>query len=285
MCAYGIIIHGGAGDSDTDDPHAKGTMQKIIDSSCKMLRDGCSAVDVAEHAVSEMENSGKFNAGAGSCLTEKGTIEMDAGIMNGETMQCGAVAIINGVKNPVMVARQVMSESEHSLIAGNGALEFALAHGFSKFEIVPKKTQMEKLEKILMHKYGTVGAVVIDAKSNIVSAVSTGGIWSKTCGRIGDSAIAGSGFYANNSAGGAVATGEGDVIIKSCLTKNVCDMMYSGISVQEAADIAIHDLGRLGGKGGVIAVGRDGKIGASFNTKTMLFAHVSDDGAEEPPSF
>ena len=254
MSRYGILIHGGAGKLDSDQDSfilsLKEELKKIVTSSFSLLENNENALNVSQQAIIMMENSGIFNAGSGSCLTENKTMEMDAGIMDGRTLDCGAVGVLKSIKNPIKVAKKVMDNSHHSLITGDGALKFALSHGFSKYEMIPNDKQLQKFEKlkekkILNEKYGTVGAVVIDKKNNVASAVSTGGMWLKTEGRIGDSAIVGSGFYAKNNVGAVVATGNGDAIMKSCISKRICDLMESGNQVQNATDTAIDELGKL----------------------------------------
>lgn len=286
MANYGIIIHGGAGRSggypeDVARP-ITAALGDIIESSCMMLEEGMEAIDVAEHAVMRLEDSGLFNAGMGSCLTDKKTIEMDAGIMDGSTMRCGGIGLLKGVKNPICIARKVMEVSEHSLIAGDGADQFAQVHDFEKFEIPVTADKLRKYGDMVKkrtagEKFGTVGAVVLDRHSNVASAVSTGGIWLKRAGRIGDSAVVGAGYYASNGVGGAVSTGNGDIILKAASAKTACNLMET-LPAQDATDAAVADLGRLGGMGGIIAVDRNGNFGASFNTEAMPHAYRSKNG-------
>ena len=268
MSKHGILVHGGAGDGTPDDGVST-TMNGIADESYSILDGGGRAVDVALHCITRMEDDGAFNAGAGSCLTSDGTIEMDAGMMNGKTMECGGVGAIKHVRNPIMVAWHVMSGSAHSLVVGGGASEFARSHGIQRHEIAPGRVQLRGLEAA-REKYGTVGCVVLDKDGDLAAAVSTGGVWGKTPGRVGDSAIVGAGYYAKNGAGAAVTTGNGDVLMKSCAAKRACDIMESGAAAQAAADLTIRELGCMrGGLGGLITVDYTGRTGVSYNTGMM----------------
>ena len=269
MSKYGIIIHGGAGktlDASTD--KIENALKDVIKSSCLELGDGGTAITVAESAVSTLEDSGLFNAGAGSYTTQHGTVEMDAGIMDGCTMRCGGVGSITSVKNPVSVARKLMDDSPHTLLAGPQASEFAVLAGFSPHRIQSGVISSSVNTQPL--KYGTVGATVIDDNSNLAAAVSTGGLPNKLPGRIGDSAVVGSGYYAKNRVGAAVATGDGDVILKACLSKRAVDLMASGILAQKAAEKCISELGSYDdGLGGIITLDWRGNHGVSFNTESM----------------
>lgn len=268
MPRYGILVHGGAGDGRPDDA-ASGVLRDAVRRSHSALDRGAGAVGVARACIVMMEDSGAFNAGLGSCLTRDGTVEMDAGMMDGSTMRCGGAGAVRDVRNPIDVAWHVMTGSGHSLIVGEAASEFARLHGIRRHAMVPRRGQLARLAAI-REEYGTVGCVVMDRNGNIAAAVSTGGVWNKAPGRVGDSAIAGAGYYAKGGVGAAVATGNGDVIIKSGVSRRVCDLLESGMTVQDAADSAISELGRLGGgKGGVIALDWDGGAGVSFNTGMM----------------
>ena len=272
MVKYGILIHGGAG-AKTNKEGIQPIMSRVVDEAHILLGEGHTAVDVACRAVVIMEDSGVFNAGIGSCLTQTKMIEMDAGIMDGQTMQCGGIGAIKNIKNPIIAAKNVMYESDHSLIVGNEALKFSMSYGIQKYDMIPTDEQLKKLKILTNEKFGTVGAIVIDKKKNIAAAVSTGGVWNKIPGRVGDSAIVGVGYYAKNGIGAAVATGNGDVIMKSCISKTICDMLEFK-NAQSAADSAIKDLGILeGGKGGVIVIDKNSNIGISFNTETMSCTH------------
>ena len=272
MAKTGILIHGGAG-SGTIDKRADPVMNDVIKEAFDLLDEGQEAIDVVCYAITMLEDSGRFNAGIGSCLTREKTIEMDAGIMDGRTMQCGGIGAIKNIKNPIKAAKNVMYKSDHSLIVGNEALKFSLLTGIQKYDMIPSNEQLKKLQTLTAEKFGTVGAVVIDKKENIAAGVSTGGIWNKTPGRVGDSAIVGAGYYAKNGVGASVATGNGDVLMKSCISKTICDMLKTK-NVQSATNSAINELGLLdGGKGGVITVDKNGDIGISFNTKIMYYAH------------
>lgn len=270
MIKYGAIIHGGAGNSSPNDPEAKKFLNTTIRSALKMIDNGCRAVDVSEHVIRIMEDSGLYNAGVGSYQTMDGMVEMDAGIMDGNKLECGGVGAITSVKNPISVALKIMRESDHSLIVGKGALEFAMSHGIERHSMVPKTC-------IRAEEYGTVGVAVLDMYGNMASAVSTGGIAKKMRGRVGDSAIVGCGYYAKNNVGAAVATGNGDIIIKSCVTKRYCDLVASGLVSQDATNIIVKEMGRFpGGEGGIVSVDMNGNFGVSFNTMVMPHAYMSN---------
>jgi len=273
----GIILHGGAGplEENKDELDEKKEFMKDLATSAKNLLDeDKKAVDVVEWAICMMEDSGKFNAGKGSCLTINKTIEMDAGIMSGKDLACGAVALVKNFSNPIKIARKVMEQSNHSLIAGNGIESFAEKHHMQRFKMSPTTKSLEKFTELLKTNHSnlgqdTVGSIVITKNGDVAAGVSTGGLWLKSEGRIGDSAIVGSGFYADNRHGAAVATGNGDIIMKSGLSKNVCDLMAVGVQIQQACKIAIQSLSKMGGNGGVIAVDNLGNFSFHFNSQTM----------------
>lgn len=267
MTKYGVLVHGGAGSLPAD-VCAVNAMSDAAWAAHGRLIDGGTAVDAVLEAVSGMEDSGSLNAGMGSCLTEAGTVEMDAGIMDGSTMECGGVGAINGVANPVRAAAVVMRESDHSLLTGAGATTFATKHGVAAYTITPDQDQPAKFEE--MHENcGTVGAVALDTFGNLAAAVSTGGVRLKLPGRVGDSAVVGAGYYADNHAA-AATTGNGDVILQTATSKTACGLVMSGMGAQEAADAAIGQLGELrDGRGGIIVMDEGGNVGISFNTPVM----------------
>lgn len=274
---YGIIFHGGAGPADKnrkDYQEQRQIMKELATSSKNLLDSGDDATTVIEGAICRMEDSGLFNAGRGSCLTINQTIEMDAGMMCGKDLSCGAVAVVKNFANPIKIARRVMEDSKHSLIAGKGVDSFAFDHGIQHHEMSPTAANLEKFDKMIKGGqtdigHDTVGGIAIDKEGNIAAGVSTGGVWLKKEGRVGDSAIVGSGFYADNMCGAAVATGNGDVIMKSCLSKNVCDLLSSGVTVQHACKKGIENLSKLQGFGGVISVDKRGNFSFYFNSQIM----------------
>ena len=287
MNRFGLVLHGDAGMLVSNDESLlssiENALKEIITTAFSLLEKNESAIDVAEQTVILLEDSGIFNAGLGSCLTNQKTIEMDAGIMDGATLNCGGVGCIKNIKNPIKAARKVLDHSSHSLLVGNGAYQFVLKNGLHDFSMNPNDEQLKKFEditlkKITDKKYGTVGVVVMDKKQNLASAVSTGGMWLKTPGRVGDSPIVGSGYYTKNNVCGVVSTGNGDAIMKICISKLICDLVELGNSIQNATDLAISELSKLHkGEGGVISIDHEGHLGISFNTKSMSRSYLFND--------
>lgn len=298
---YGIVIHGGAGvitrEKLTPDVEMayKAALQEVIDTCFKKIAQGESAMEVACFAVSMMEDNPLFNAGRGSVLNEKGAVEMDASVMDGKSGKAGSVAGISRVKNPVLLAREVMMHSPHVMLIGNGAEEFAKERGlplkkksyFLTEERVKQWHQHKKNRKIdLDHspgkKYGTVGAVVLDKSGNIAAATSTGGMSNKKYGRVGDSPIIGAGTYAENGVCGISCTGHGEYFIRYVVAYDVAARMkYRGMSLSEAAHEVIHQvLLPRRGEGGLIGLDAKGNIVVEFNTAGMYRAARSSRGEQ-----
>jgi len=253
-------------------------------------------MDIVEFVVNLMEDNEMFNAGYGSVLNYDGFPEMDASVMLDDG-SFGGVASIYGVKHPVSVARKVMEKTDHLLLNGKGAVDFARVMGFSEFNEIPdvKKKRWKELRYALqedktthgeliywkklkdfteMHygdRYGTVGAVCLDSGERIASATSTGGIWLKLYGRVGDTPIMGAGTYAS-SYGGASATGYGEAIMKMFLTKRAVDLMKD-YSASEAVKRAVEEATKADCSCGLIGIDRDGNIGYAFNTPSMWFGY------------
>ncbi len=234
----GIICHGGAGTIEEKEEYAAG-LKEAIEEGYRLLRQGASAVDAVIKAVVIMEDNPIFNAGTGSCLTIDGVPEMDAGIMT-QDGRFGGVCAITGIKNPILVAEKVMSYTDHLLLAGEGAREFARRMGFEEYHVVTERAKM-RLEKVKRDgspyfprlsqslkgddlKMGTVGAVAIDRNGHLAAATSSGGIAGRLRGRVGDSAIIGAGTYAAPS-GAVSCTGHGEAIMKLLLAKDIVDRM------------------------------------------------------------
>lgn len=290
----GIIIHGGAGKINKErEKEGNEIISKILNILEPLLHKSISAIDIVEKAVNLMEDNELFNAGYGSVLNYNGNAEMDASIMTGDG-DFGGVASIFGVKNPVSVARKVMELTDHLILNGKGAVDFARITGFQEFSEIPEirkkkwKELREKLEedgevpeltywKKLRefskkhYKYGTVGAVCVDNKGKIASATSTGGIWMKLYGRVGDTAIMGAGTYAS-SYGGASATGHGEAIVKIFLTKRAVDLMEK-YDADKAVSISIEEATKKGCSCGLIGIDRNGNIGYGFNTQSMWYGY------------
>lgn len=304
MNTYAIAIHGGAGTL------VKGLMtaeleaqyrQVLIDTlntTYKILSDGGSAVDAVEKAVKLLEDTPLFNAGKGSVFTSEGTHEMDAAIMDGKTLNAGAVSLVTGIKNPVALARDVMDKSYHVFLAGEGAMQFGKSNGhqIENEEYFYDEVRYQQWQGIkdsesfqLDHsvkkegKFGTVGAVACDQDGNVAAATSTGGMTNKKWGRVGDSPMIGAGNYANNKTCAVSCTGSGEFFIRGVVAYDVsCLMEHKGLTLKEASNEVIHKrILEINGDGGLIAVDANGQIAMPFNTEGMYRACRSSEGIEE----
>jgi L-asparaginase / beta-aspartyl-peptidase len=305
-----FVIHGGAGTIQRKEmtPQREkeyiNALTEALMLGYGVLKKGGPGLDAVEAAIRYMEDSPLFNAGKGAVFTNAGTNELDSSIMDGKTLKAGAVASLKHIKNPISLARMVMEKSKHVMLVGEGAEAFAKEQGV---ELVPqsyfyvesrwqtlqrekaaeeeqkKKQQDKKQERDhgdpLDHKYGTVGAVALDAEGNLAAGTSTGGISNKKFGRVGDSPIIGAGTYANNRTCGVSATGDGEYFIRSVVAHDLSALMeYKGLPVKEAADTVIEKVVKLGGNGGLIALDKDGNIAMSFSTSGMYRGKVGADG-------
>lgn len=295
-----IIVHGGAGKwkSNRVREVRDGLIDAVI-SGFENLKKGKSAIEACLSAVISLEDNPLFNAGTGSALTLDGRCEMDACIMRGRTLEIGAVAAVERIKNPIMLAYHVMKETNHVLMIGEGAEKLAWALGFkthnpitqerkkqwetarNKFLASPTSDRFKKLKELIkMHPEllkGTVGCVVVDENIEIVAGTSTGGTMLKLFGRVGDTPLPGAGTYATQFAG-ASSTGIGEGIIRVLLAKRVTDMIESGKHPMEACRSAIRFLEeRISMEAGVIALDREGNIGYAYNTPHMPIAYMRED--------
>jgi beta-aspartyl-peptidase (threonine type) len=291
-----IVVHGGAGFWRRGIRRGLTGVSRAASAGTEIFRSGGSALDAVETAVSVMENDAVFNAGKGSSLTAAGTVEMDAAIMDGSDLSAGAVAMIRRVKNPIRLARLVMEETDHVLLAGEKAEELARAFSLPLSNPVTlyrrrllselkksgpdaRSRWIKKNPKLLAKHSGllrmdTAGAVALDAEGNYAAAASTGGPTMKLPGRIGDTPQIGSGLYADNEAGAATVTGLGEIAVRLTLSKHVCSLMESGLTAQSAAVQAVEKASlRLRGEAGVIAMDRMGHIAAVHNTPLMPWSY------------
>lgn len=296
---WSLVIHGGAGSmaratlSPDADAAGRAGLAAALDAGTAILRAGGAALDAVEAAVRVLEDDPAFNAGRGSVFTAEGRIECDAAIMDGRTRAAGAVAGVRSTRNPVTLARAVMEQSPHVFLAGSGADNFARAHGIEAappgwFETDERRRQ---LDEILSDpdapfdsgmKYGTVGAVALDAHGHVASATSTGGLTAKKWGRVGDSPLIGAGTYADDRAAAVSCTGAGEVFIRLGVAHEICARVrLAGARAEAAAKDAMAEVGAFGGKGGVIYVAPDGAGGWQFNTPGMYRARASSAGASE----
>ena len=304
MRAFSLAIHGGAGTlvrgkmTPEMETAYISALKIALNKGYEILRNGGSAIDSVERAVVALENSPLFNAGKGSVFTADETHEMDASIMDGKTLNAGAVTLISGIKNPISLARDVMEKSEHVFLAGKGAMEFAKklnykiendAYFFDEFRhqqwLEIKDTDTFQLDHSVKKdsKFGTVGAVACDKNGNIAAATSTGGMTNKRFGRVGDSPMIGSGNYANDITCAVSCTGSGEFFIKGVVAYDVsCLMEFKGMSLKEAtAEVINHRILKIGGDGGLIAVDAQGNIAMPFNTEGMYRASKSSAGKTE----
>ena len=303
MKPFAIAVHGGAG---TILPHLltpekevayKSALHDAILAGEKILAANGSSLDAVEAAVKVLEDCPLFNAGKGAVFTHDETHEMDASIMRGDLLMAGAVAGIKNIKNPIQLARKVMENSEHVMLCGNGAAQFAKKMGFDfepdsyfyteqrheqwKNAILEDKVALDHNIKIDEKKFGTVGAVALDLHGNLAAGTSTGGMTNKKFGRVGDSPIIGAGTYANNSQCAVSCTGHGEFFIKAVVAYDVyCLMEYKQLSLEEACRIVVKEkLVKIGGEGGLIALDKSGNISLCFNSEGMYRASVKSNEA------
>lgn len=286
-----LIIQGGAWRIPAQDAgRSREAVTSAAEAGWQVLLAGGSALDAVEAAVVVMEDDPGLNAGRGAALNADGRIEMDAILIDGTTLNSGAVAAIPLIRNPVSVARLVMERSEHLLLVGDGALRFARDHGAEEWaeEDLIVERQLKRLQEALsaaetpelLSLFGTVGAVAIDQQGNLAAATSTGGTTGKLSGRVGDTPLLGAGAYADNRTGAASATGWGESIMKILLCRTACDLLDAGRGPQGAAREAVGILGdRVQGHGGLILLDHEGGPGIAFNTPAMARAWVKPDGS------
>ncbi len=304
MAKISLVIHGGAGTilKENMTPELEATykvaLQSALDSGYSVLEKNGSAMDAVKAAVVSLEDCILFNAGCGSVFTNKGTHEMDASIMNGKTLQAGAVAGVKNIRNPVLLAECIIKNSEHVFLCGDGAEEFARIHQiqtepddyfFSKFRYDQwqqvKDTEISELDHNIQieKKFGTVGAAACDAHGDIAAATSTGGMTNKKFGRAGDTPIIGSGTYANNKTCAISCTGHGEPFIQVVAAYDVsCLMEYKGFSLQQAMEeVTMKKLVAINGEGGMIGVDAKGNMAMVFNSEGMYRGVKSSDGVNE----
>jgi len=270
-----IIVHGGAGRiRDEELPQRLKGCKEAALAGWKILEQNGSSLDAAEAAVTVLEDNPLFNAGTGSTLNSLGQVEMDAAIMEGYTLRAGAVAAVQGIKNPVQLARRVIEDGRHVLLAGYGALLFARQIGFP--ECPPESLIVEHEKKRWEEKHGTVGCVALDSNGRIAVATSTGGIFGKLPGRVGDSPLLGCGTYANE-VGGVSCTGNGEAIIRVVMAKTALEFLQSGADPQTAAHQAVAFLAeKTSSTAGLIVINQQGQIGYARNTERMPVVFITE---------
>ena len=308
MEKFAIAIHGGAGTilkknmSHELELQYRHTLEESLKSGYEILSKDGPSVDAVEAAIKVLEASTLFNAGRGSVFNCDGENEMDAAMMDGRTLQAGAVAGLKTIVHPITAAKLVMNESGHLLMIGDGAERYLKMLGIQTAEADYffdqkrwdqlqriKGSTNRQLDHVSMpykehenedNKYGTVGAVAIDKAGNLCAGSSTGGLTNKMPGRVGDSPIIGAGTYANNKTCAVAATGEGEYFMRSVLAYDISAMMeYKGLNIEQATYVAIKEkLSGMGGKGGIISIDKNANISIVFNTKGMYRGYVEADG-------
>jgi beta-aspartyl-peptidase (threonine type) len=276
MPRWAIVVHGGCGRwRSADTATALAGVRAAAAAGRAVLAAGGSALDAVCAAVVVLEDHPLFNAGTGSTLNRDGEAEMDAAVMVGAGLQCGGVAAIRRVRNPVLVARRVMEATPHVLLAGRGALAFARAQGFRDYDPVTRESRA-RFRAALAARGNTVGAVALDAAGVLAAATSTGGTALKLPGRIGDSPIPGAGNYATPHAA-ASATGQGELMMRTLATKALCDVVAAGRSVPAAARAVLAALPAAPeDAAGLIAVDRAGRVGVAIRGGRMPHAWLVD---------
>lgn len=307
MQPFSLVIHGGAGTIVKEDmtPNLERAyslaLEQALAAGYAVLEKGGSAINAVKAAIVLLEDNLLFNAGRGAVFTKKGVQEMDAAIMDGKTLNAGAVAGVRNVRNPIELAEEVMRHSNHVFLSGKGANDFAIKQGiklepdeyfFSQFRYDQWKvlrdsdnysldhTHQDLAELMKEKKFGTVGAVACDAHGNIAAATSTGGMTNKKYGRIGDSPIIGAGTYANDLTCAISCTGHGEPFIRAVAAYDVsCLMEYRGWSLEQAMNEVVHvKLMKLDGEGGMIGVDAKGNAAMVFNSAGMYRAMRKSSG-------
>lgn len=295
-----LALHGGAGTiprgslTPEKEQAYHAALKAALNTGWRVLEKGGSALDAVEATVVSLEDTPLFNAGRGAVFTHDGTHELDASVMRGDTREAGAVAGVQGVRNPISLARLVMEKSGHVLLAGRGAEAFGKAQGvafedaayfhddfrYQQFQEALKEDRVQ-----LDHhagggkKFGTVGAVALDETGLLAAATSTGGMTNKKWGRLGDSPIPGAGTWADNRTCAISCTGDGEYFIRAVVAHEVHALMrHTGLSLQQACDVVVmRDLVEIGGEGGLVAVDASGNVCLSFNSEGMYRAWKTEE--------
>lgn len=311
---YVMVIHGGAGTilKKNMTPEKEAAYIAVLTAALKVgyaeIQSGKTSLDAVEKTIHILENDPHFNAGKGAVFTHDGRNELDAAIMDGKTLMAGAVAGVTTIKNPISAARAVMEKSEHVMMFGDGADQFAKEVGLDivdpkyywtkeRWDGLQEAKKADSTKAVLDHgskksellgtinhdyKFGTVGCVALDKAGNLAAGTSTGGMTNKKYGRVGDAPIIGSGTYCNNETAGISCTGWGEFYIRNVVAKTISDLMeYKGLSVAEASKIALAKVEKMGGDGGLIAMDKKGNVAMPFNTAGMYRGTITADGKIE----
>ena len=311
---YSLIIHGGAGaledlKYEADATEFKASILEILAAGRTQLEKGESALNVVEYCVNMLEDNPLYNAGKGSVLNESGQVEMDAAIMNGADIRAGAITCVKNVKNPISLARQVMEQGDHVMLAAEGAYEFAKFCQAQlcpdEYFVVPHRIEQLKeakaagrmildhettetatkrdQEKVAAQKLGTVGAACRDINGNLAAATSTGGLVNKRWGRVGDTPVVGAGVFADNDTCAVSATGYGEQFLRTVFSKTVSDfILFKGLDAQGAASAGVKFLvDKVNGDGGVIVIDREGLCGAAQSTSGLIHGWIELGGESQ----
>ncbi len=311
---YVLVIHGGAGTivksnmTPEKEIAYKAALTKALETGYAVIKQGKSSLDAVEATINILEDSPLFNAGKGAVFTHEGKNEMDAAIMDGSNLMAGSVAGVTVIKNPISAARAVMEKSEHVMMAGAGAENFAKQAGLEivdpsyfftqeRWDGLQKAIKEDSTKRVLGlgnkktyksgsqnidYKFGTVGCVALDKQGNLAAGTSTGGMTNKKYGRIGDAPIIGGGTYANNATAAISCTGWGEFYIRTVVAHDISALMeYKGMNVAEASKKALEKMAKLGGNGGLIALDKKGNISMPFNTAGMYRGSITSDGKIE----
>ena len=309
---YGLVIHGGAGVIERKEMSAeldaqyRAALQQALDAGYAVLDKGGTALDAVIAAVTVMEDSPLFNAGKGAVFNADGFCEMDSSIMNGATLQAGAVAGLQHIRNPLHLARDVMEKSPHVFLIGEGAEKFAWSIGYERtpneyFQTERRREQLKRAKELesrktngtasltpdhaaplsrddlhFVHeqKYGTVGCVALDQHGNLAAGTSTGGMTNKKFGRVGDVPVIGAGTYANNATCAISSTGWGEFFIRTSVAHDIAAQMeYQDKDIRPAAAATLAKVAKLGGDGGVIGIDAQGNVMTDFNSEGMYRAY------------
>ncbi|MGB3775115.1 MAG: isoaspartyl peptidase/L-asparaginase [Leeuwenhoekiella sp.] len=305
---FAIVIHGGAGTilkenmSDSLEAAYEAKLTEAIQTGYKILQDGGTSLEAVQRTINVMEDSPLFNSARGAVFTHEGKNELDASIMDGKSLNAGAIAGVTNVKNPINLAYEVMVNSEHVLLSGKGAEEFAKEQGLEivdpsyfftqkRYDALQRSLEAEKTVKkdsktafydpfIKDDKYGTVGCVALDKNGNLAAGTSTGGMNNKRYNRIGDAPIIGAGTYANNKTCGVSSTGWGEYFMRGLVAYDISAMMeYGGKNLEGATNAVIQEkLTAMGGTGGIVSLDHNGNVSMEFNTPGMYRAYMNEAG-------
>jgi L-asparaginase / beta-aspartyl-peptidase len=295
---YALAIHGGAGVMSRDRMSAERQQEytyhldKALNIGDSILKNGGSAADAVVEVVSYLEDCPLFNAGKGAVFTHQGTVELDASIMDGSSLNAGAIAGVNDIKNPIKAVRLVMDKSVHVMLSGKGASAFAREQGLemvkNKYFFTKerheslKRLQKQERKRNMNDNHGTVGCVALDQMGNLCAGTSTGGMMNKKYGRIGDSPIIGAGTWADNRTCAVSSTGHGEYFIRLTVARDVASHMeYKNMDIHQAGNTVLEKLTQMGGTGGFIAIDAKGNIAMPFNTIGMFRGFAKSTGEKE----